>query len=610
MSRPKSMTGAIATVKIDGVDLKEYGVVINTLDDGSPAARDVAEIVPLRHGDIDNTKIYEAKTFNLTGDIAADTAADLITNIDAVKKLIRLREDAAQFDIEFQHRAGYVWHCRLISFSIDHKASWYNGTKAAISISLKAPESFSEASSSTELTGRMKMACVQAITYNGNAPAALDINIKGIALRNKLFGVSDSTTPWTGVNATLTTDTGSTFFPVIYGQYQLKCSQSAAGAFSAWCDIGPVLSTSKYYMLCAYVRVNSGSSSNVRCKIESDVAATVNGNYIGNYTSLGRTFVKINGADYVGNTYVRLKIESDTNNSVFFYDGICMYEITAAEYADANFLPYPYTDYVSETTYQFKKPYVEITGKNLCPAGAADCDNGRWFLGKYNVINDITVGRMAVVSVGNGSNRYLRTRCFRLDPGQYTLSFKYKAVTAGTIILSVFTVGEQLAGSMNQGLLTDYWDGFIVNESLSVASTAWQTKTKTFTVPDGVPWVILGFYDNLGASWEELRVAEIQVESGAAQTAFEAYWNEKFYWDDTISSDEKLIVEGKYGNVLFINNAPSVDNGMSKFTGSFLTLRPGTNNIIFYDGRAFQIQPHYYGSGCMDYAIMRRDRYL
>jgi hypothetical protein len=609
MSRPISLTGATVTIKVNGTDLKDYGVVINEIPNGMPSVRDLSETVPTRNGSIDNSNTWESKEISLTGDIVGDSASSLRDNIDAVKKLFRIREDGEPISIELQNRTGYVWTVRLVSFSITPKASWFAGTKASLTISVKAMTPFMEASTPTETSGRMKIGKIETISYAGNAVAPLDIEIKGLTVTNKLYNVSDATAGWTTVNCAIATDAGSTAFPVIFNTNQLKCTQSGAGVFGAYRDILSLL-TGSYYCISVYIRVATGSSSNVRIRLISDVL-TLEGSDIADGAYLGRSFLKIKVADLFGATYARFQVESNTANSIFFFDGCTVNEITQAEYLDGTFRPYPHTDGLTETAVPFKRPYFSITGKNLCPAGARDMDNGNWFLGKYNIMHDAYIKKTVLFSVADSSNRRLRTKCFRLDAGQYTINFKYKPVTSGTILFQIIAIGERTAGYMNAGTQLDNIDGFIVNEALSVASTAWQTKTKTFTVGEGVPWVIVGFYDNAGTSWEELRLAEIQVEAGVSATAFEYYWNKIFNWNDTIESNEKLIVDGKYGNCLHINQGTlGVDNGISKFTGEFLEMRPGTNNIIVYDGRVNSTAPESYSSGMADYKITRRDAYL
>lgn len=612
MSRPKSMVGAPVTVKVNGVDVKDYGMVINEVPNGTPPARSVEEVVPLKHGSIDNTRVYESKNIAMTGQIAADSAAGLVSNIDELKELFRLRADATLIEIEFQNRTGYVWQTRLVSFVIGHPASWYAGTTATFTLTVKAVEPFSQATSGTTASGLMNVGKIQTIAYAGTGPTPLDINIKGRDVTNLLYNVSDALGGWTAVNAALATAAASTQFPAMYQTYNLKSTRSGAGNFGAYRDILPLIATGKYYVASVYLRVQTGSSNDVRLNLKSD-SGNIQGTAITNFAYIARSFLKIEGATYDPTaTYARFQVESDDGNSVMLWDGCSVNEITLAEYNDADYEPVPYTDDVSLTTYSQFTPILSITGKNLCPAGAKDLDVAKWVAGNPKTIWDVERNRVVIVSIGSASNARLRSAHFRLDPGQYTLSFRYKPVTSGSILYQIMAIGESTAGKVSTGTWDgSYFDGHIVSEALSVASEAWQTKSRTFTVGKGVEWIALTFYDNGGTDWEELRLAEIQVESGTSQTRFENYRAKTFRSVETIEENEKLIVGSANGQVLHINqDTGEVENAMDNFIGEFFELLPGTNNILLHDKRAEVDNPQISGSGALSYDLIRRDRYL
>jgi len=604
------MIGAVATVKIDGTDLKDYGMVVNEVPNGMAAARDVTEIVPLRHGSIDNTSIYESKQFTMTGQIVGDTASGLQSNIDGIKQIIRLRSDATLFEIEFQNRTGYVWKCRYVAFDVRHPAGWYAGTTAEFTLVVKAITPFAQKTTASTASGYSNVGKIETISYAGNAPTPLDIDIKGRDVTNKLYNVSDATTGWSVSNCAIATDAGSAQFPAMYQSYNLKITKSGAGAFFAYRDILSLL-VSGYYCISVYIRVYGGSSSNVRLRLVSDVA-TIDGNYITSYLYMGRSFLKIDASALSGAAYAYFQVESDDGNTDVLFDGCTCNQITTAEYNDSGFVPYPYTDHTSEIARHFFYPYADITGKNLCPCGTKDLDVDNWVAGGPKRIWDVERDRMVIVTVGSATNTRLRSRMFRLDEGTYTMSFRYKAVTSGTILMQLMAVGETTAGKINLGTWDEsYYDGLIFSEALSVASTAWQTKSKTFTVGKGVPWVALSFYDNGGTDWEEFRLCEIQIETGSSQTSFEYYRKKSLSWNGTIEDDEKLIIGAANGSALHINQATGeVDNAMSGFTGEFFEVLPGTNHVIFWDQRSNVSNPETIASGRMAYDIARRDRVL
>lgn len=590
MSRPASLVGATITVKIEGVDLKDYGVVVNRLDDNTPPVRDASDIIPLRNGSLDNSQRYDSKQLTLMGDIMGDTAALLQSNIDNVKNLVRLRQDATLFGIELQNRTGYDWNVRLVSLSISPKASWFAGTKAAFTLTVKAVGPYAEKTTSTVSSAEMIIASIAEISYGGTFPTPLSVEAVGHEVENLLSGKSEATTGWTPSNCTMATFSSDLH---MYGTVSLKANRTAGGAYYTEQDILSTINTSKYYVCSAYSKTGP-----TKLQIITDAGGGQTFESVYSLSGrIDRVSIKIDGSDFIGQTVTTFRLYSDGTPADFDFDGVSINEITAAEYADSGYETPAYV----EGTRDFSNAKFTITGKNLCPAGAADMDKASWsdaddIQAQYDSEIDAVALLMYVPAHSDS---------FHLASGEtYYLSLKYRCLGGTNVGLRIDAMGEL-------GAATDrtYSDGTITSD-LITADDTWRTFTKQFTMPSGVVWARLGI-DAGSPAFTHLRLAEIQIEKGTSGSTFETYrakWLNIFL---TLSENQIAVADSRYKSLVIGSDVASkFSNGAQYLRGEFLELWPGTNNIITDDNRRVAATPEVASSGHMTYRIKYVERKL
>lgn len=603
MSAPAVLSGATAVLKINGTDVKTYGMLIESISDGMPEVRSAEEVIPRRHGSIDITNTYGGKNLNISGSIIADTHADLLTYLDALKSLVRLRFDGEGVPVELQDRTGYEYSARLVSFTINKRSLWYNTREATFNMMLRTSQPWAEKATSTTATNEVQCGKMISIVNAGNAPTPLSLEVRPKPSLNLFSGQCDAHGGWSNSNGTLSTYAGAAVVPCIYGTNSIRVQRTAGGSdFSAYQDVVATIQTDEYYVLSAYIRpIGSPANTQFKVQLRSDVQTDAGSN-LGSNACIGRSFVKINGADHIGFTYAYLEIIAEQNNNDFYFDGVMLEQITAAEYADDDFLPGPYTDDGdSGTTYGCGGLEAAVTGKNLCPAGAKDLDIDNWDSGssESKIIYDEEVGRPVLFNNGEGSNYWLSTKHFRLDPGEYTLSFKHRYLTTGAIYAKIVCIGENTAAKIDAGTWdTTYFDGQLVSTALT-GDEAWTTFEETFTVPYGVTYVALRFYDNAGATWDTLMLTEIQIELADAATAYEPYRKKSFALYPTFNTlaEDKILIDARHKQAVYsYDTTHIVRNTMGQFTGSFLELLPGANTLIVNTARVSDSTPEERGS--------------
>ncbi len=597
MARPVILNGWQCVLKVDGVDVKDYGMIVNEILDPLPSPKPSSDEIAMRHGAISRPTKFQSRQVTISGAVFGTTSADLLDYLLALKQLFQLHTSGKKLEVAPQQMTGYIWYATILSFNTTPHQNWYDTLSVDFNITLQVDDPFLEASSATVLTGQNQGQKILTVTNSGSFPTPLSIEFTAIRkfnMMNLTNDSSESVTGWTTVNCSLSVVTGKN----IYGTNTIKMTQTAGGAYSVYKT--PSLDNAKYYIFgCFGYRTGP-----VQAQLVTDLATKS-----GNLTTSGlvsRSFLKISGpADLVGTAYARLTIKNSGAEADTEFDGVFLYEITSAEYADANFTPPAYVSGASSPPY-LQGARFSVVGKNLCPAGAEDFLIDEWYptTGELTIQFDnywkrpILIANLITVS--------LYGPYFHLPPGNYMLSFKYRGLLigggGGGVILRLIARTEQGASQHSD------IGGSLLFHTLTVPTSidTWLSAEISFTVDQYCPYVGL-FLERTGAAI--MRFAQFQIESGSLATSFEYFRRKSFYYNDTLDNDDKILIDCENKSVISMGVISGVTaNKMNKMVGNFLELLPGTNNIILDDLRPTQATPHGYSSDNYSYELKYRPR--
>jgi alpha-tubulin suppressor-like RCC1 family protein len=225
-------------------------------------------------------------------------------------------------------------------------------------------------------------------------------------------GNCESTTGWSGGNATVALDTPAK----LYGGNAIKGSITASGVGYVYRNVKSILDNTKCYFISAYTKSGSTNSVNLYCNFGTEKNATVNAT-----TAYARRGIKIKPSDMGAATEYRvgLKLNTGTAAQYGFIDNLIIVEITQDEY-----------DKLNEAQLMSKYSY-----KNLLESDG-DCEElGAWNAKTGTATLDTTnkvVGNNSIKIVSNsGTDTGLEKYLVPLDTSKYYLLSGYGKSSSG-----------------------------------------------------------------------------------------------------------------------------------------------------------------------------------
>lgn len=179
MTTPAKLSGAPASITIDGIDLHSYGFLLMEVDNPTPEVVESQVTIPNKHGALDFTKTYSTRHMNISGKMMADTHAQLMSNIDGLKKLFRLKQNGETFQVIIQDQTDRYWSCRYGGgISISMNSVVIHSKTAAVYFPLYCTKPYSEKTTLTTETFFMHLHRDYKIDYAGTFPAPLAIEMR------------------------------------------------------------------------------------------------------------------------------------------------------------------------------------------------------------------------------------------------------------------------------------------------------------------------------------------------------------------------------------------------------------------------------------------------
>jgi len=610
MAVPTRLSGAATTVTIDGNDLHTYGMIVTRVNNPVPKARKSVVQIFGKHGDFDYTKRYGIRVITLEGYIIGDTNALVLTNEDDLKNFFRLRENGTTFQVIFSNQSTRYWECKYEGqFTVEPLSCWYYGHAKRFTLQLKCVVPYAQKTTATTANVRLNSLTYYPITYAGNVPTPLMVTLKSkmdVNVAEKAIGaLNTDESLWTKSNCTGAAGDSQRLYPAASGG--LKFTRTAPGAYNAYVNIFAEIDTSKYY--CALVHaedpdgdldfawINNGAGGSKTVSF-----AKLNSSSASAYDHFA--FIKMSAAELNGASIAWIRLYADaTFGDSFNMDGLMVYEITAAEYADDDFWPIPYnSDDTGDDKIPVKNPKLWLFGsRNIAINGHGD-DITDWTSGAAVVTDPLDPSKKCIALPGGGSGTtYYGPPFFARGSTTWQLRYQiYIPYSTGNTTMGISSNFE----SQNQS-----WSNVVSTTAGTLSSwTAGDIHSGATNAEDCYLKFRCEVPANTVVYLREIQVTDYDTYEDVAYIRNDYKTAE---WIGTLEEYDVLIMDFKRMIAQYIDTqAGDITNAMDNFTGDKLLLKNGVNLLRFTDARIGATDPSTESAGTADAVITYVERYL
>jgi len=621
MTTPATLSGVTSSLKIDGVDMHSFGMLVADIDNPVPNVKpsqiDVAGI----DGVLDFSKNYQARYITIKGKIVADNQTQLLANIDSIQSTLRLREDLKSFLLVFQNQTDRYWTCRYTGqFPIKIEGVWRKNRIANYSLRLFCVKPYAEATAVTTETVFMTQYKHHLLSNTGTVRSPLSYRLRARIYPNILESVagdaSEDNTLWTLSNCTGTNEANAAL--IVYGAAAPRLTQVAGGAYYAEIDITAQITTTKNYVLGAWLRGSTAPPSHVS-KLQAIMAGATDqeATYSSTVSGYKFEFLKLTAAQLTGMTAIKFRLYHDGTDAVILIDGCFAYEITAAEAADSDYFPPPYmTEPTGDDYLPPKNPNLTLMRNiNLYPQKNGEAVQGT---GRAAWRTDSVVASVSVVTDPLAPEKQnllvagtdlLTNPVF--SPYVFTTGGKVLQVSMDTLIevLGSGNIFVVLVGYDENGTALDN----IATEQIYV-SDDWTTVQFETEIPDWASQVSVeissGDDVDVRGNIRDIMLVEVAATGGAYSSYVEPDPVEQSITIDALNEHDIFEVNNERLTALFADFPAASANGMQYFDGDRITIEPGSNYLRYTDARAGTQDPEAQSCGACYVDISYRKRYL
>lgn len=582
---PAKLSGMAAIVKIDGIDLHSFGMIVNRVDNPVPSVKQSMLSIPGRHGDLDFANRYGPRSITLSGAIIGDTTAQLLSNLDELNSWLRLRENRDSMQLIFQNQTDRYWRVRYEGvFNISNLGPFHIGAIVNYSIQFKCIAPYAEAVALTTATDYHLIAGTPlSINYAGNVPAPLNYSLRTFRPSNLAVDFTEATTDWTpSANCGISAPTSP-----IYGTKCLLLEPTDGAAFNATHDV----ELSGGSIISAWVMSSISETRDFKLEYETDSPGGVLSSYLSSVVAdrWYRLQIQVPDGHASGGTYERINIHVGAGNSGVdvFWDGLMIRSISDDEVEDEDFFEIPVTREDGSQVHSVDPTLILSRGINKLRNSFLD-----WTLSSaglsYSPEEDVNCIVIPPLSTATSPMfPVMQTR-------EYTLVFW---------VYGGIDVDINLYGDVTIGLV-------ISSDSYSAAIGAVEKKTVTFTVPAGYYYAEVIMTNNIGNFTFVSKV--MLVESSASTSShFEPDIVENGY---TCSLDgQRIAFDTKNWSGAYTTEADGeTASAFSVMDANSepLYLKPGTNELYYLDKRVGIADPDTVASGAVTISYSYRKRYL
>lgn len=609
MAAPSSLAGASTTITVDGIDLHVYGLTVLSVSNPLPQAVESMAQIKGKDGAFDFTKNYSYRNMTISGDITADSHSQLVSYIDSINTLFRLRENGSTFKLIFSDQPDRAWLCRYSSFDVQTKSLKNYGKTASYVLTLTCAKPFAEAIEPTFGFARLSMNKPLSINYSGTVKTPLNLVVRNghvnVALPNKMdVGGNPISTSlrWVTTNCDLVS---SERIRNSYSEYVIELSRIAdplQNYLATIEDLLPLLNITKSYVF--GVRVMSKGDITFRIVLTggTDKEVVIPSSFV--YYKDG--FIVITPEDLEDVTAVSFEIEISGDSpdaDLAIIDGVYLYElmdIFDTDMLTENFVPPPYIT-GSEVVLTDLELILSKT-KNIflwAPEDGVSVNNFITGITSASTIKD-PIGDEAVLyfdKEGICYSDYMQV----LPAKSYVVSYEY-----------LMLMSEDLAGDPDTTVdINFHKEGYYTTYSFRpVINSVW-TKESAAISPGQGSYLISISIKNADRNIK-LYIKNIMVRESTESSSYEkpVFLKQSIFGD--ISKNNEISIDNER-LVFRFNDAENkaVTNAANVVSGDRLELSPGSNTLMFRDAR-HNITTHSgiaessTGTACVIYSYRKR----
>lgn len=607
MSRPTILTGATQTISIDGIDMKEYGMLVTGVDNPLPQVRESTMSIPGRDGDFDFTRHYGGRIMTISGYVTGDSHSGLMANLDSLKAFFRLRENGSTFKVIFQDQSTRYWTSRYAGgFSPNFQAPWMYGRAVNFSLTLYCVKPYAEATTVT--TANWFLHCLQnrSISYAGSLRTPLAINLKPRVyanLQEAANGPSSEGDYWNEVNCTSSTDTTR-----IYGAYSVKLTRSTAAPFYATSNYVCGSDVTKNYVIGGYIYGFNDSHVTLQAMANSSVVASSAFGQVPAY-GWGFAFVKVTAAMLTATSGLMMRVYDDGGDASILVDGLFCYEITAAEAADSTYFPPPYMSDTAGDDYVPPKNPKLLLCRNINIAPIKNGVNPGWVQSPEKVT-------MVADPFGSDDMCFLYSTASPVSQDVYS---PVMYLTGGkTYKISFDYYVEHFTGTQAYVGFSGFVEGGLVSNQITwivayAAGTGWATYQAKHTagMAEAEGRIFFGAYDGVVRIYVKNIMVVEAVTPADAYDAYVAPDQGDAEYTGTFDDGDNLILDNDRMTAYKQDFSTGLStNGLINLVSDRLCIEPGTNVLRYLDARAGAAAPEAESCGGMYATVSYRARYL
>lgn len=605
MAAPKSLTNATQYVSIDGIDMHTYGMVVHKVVNPIPQPVESSVSIPGRDGSFDFSRVFGSRTITIEGEVIADSHSSLLTYIENINQIIRLRSDGRTYKLIFSDQSDRYWNVRISDSDMQFKGLAGFGKSMRFSMRFLSPKPFAEKVTTSIYYDRLSVNRHVAMYNIGNYKTPINVLLKSIESHNIIEDSVDySEIHQCAWKAFENCDVTYTSEGKIYGPSGTIVTQDNSSLKTVVAiNMQSVIDNTKSFIISCFV--NAYGVGVVKLKFEAGLQ--VFEHEITVPTDNWRQLSIVVDKDLIAEeTVFGLFLEcagGDVNNS-FIVNGTCMYYLD--ERYDANIgdhRPIPY--YVGN----LKASNITLTmfnGLNIFPY-----KNGQSIESWMDSSHILGVTKNPIDD-GN-------CLCFHPSVSSYVMSPDIPVQSTMSYRIRLKHCLYDFSGTEARASITWRCDnGVIIDDTttflqLSEIENSFNELNAYVTAPVGASILNIVFSSFNAAFVMYIKDIMVAYESDVPPPYEPVNIFKQHYTGDIIQGSS-LNIDNENGYCRMENAAPvnneSISNAMQYFSGDLFQLEPGYNFLSMQDARKNSLTPEDESSGTLGILFSYRARYL
>lgn len=608
MAAPRALTSFSKYIDIDGIDMHLYGMVVHKVINPIPPPVESSVSIPGRDGAFDFSRVFGSRTITIEGEIIANNHSTLLTYIEEINKIIRLRSDGRTYKLIFSDQSDRYWNVR-ISYS-DMQFKGYSGCGKTMRFSMRflSPKPFAEKTTMSIYYDRLSINKPVAMYNVGNYKTPVNVLLKSIVAHNIVEDVPGYSEihecAWAEYENCSVSYTSE---GKIYGPSGTVVTQTnPAISSTVTMAIDTIIDKTKSFFISCFVLAENIGSIKLKFETSSEVVFEDEVTPPGAFWKQLFVYVDKDLVDPDDNFYLDLICDGTGSADSFIVNGTCIY------YTDANYdtleraIPYSVGSLpASDLTLRMFNNLNTFPYKN--GQSTEEWNDLSYILGVTK--NPIDDGNCLVVraSAYTNSAQYVISPLTPVQSGvNYRISIDYylREIT-GT------GAGIYLACYAENNILIDYSQMAI---TLTTAGSGFTTYASTYRMPAGTMFLAIHVVSNDADYVLYLKNIMVAYQAGETAPGYEPAVIFKQYYTGDIAQGDSLSIDNENGYCRLeraepVNNE-SISNAMQYFSGDLFQLEPGYNFLTMDDARSESLTPEDASSGTLGILYSYRARFL